>query len=424
MSTTNDLRWRGLIHQISDEALAAKLDLGQGIAYIGFDPTSDSLHVGNLIQLLNLRRLQIGGNSPIVLAGGGTGMVGDPSGKSEERVLLDRDQLEFNVSRIQVQLSHILDFSQGLGQARLVNNIDWLGQMGMLEFLRDIGKHMTVNQMIAKDSVRTRLNQREQGISFTEFSYMLMQATDYLHLFDTFGCNLQMGASDQWGNITAGIDLIRKTRSETVYGLTSPLLLKSDGTKFGKSEQGAIFLDPEKTSPYEFYQFFVRADDASVETFLKFFTFLSHDHIDDLIKRGADKPEERLGQHALAEELTSLIHGQDGLALARQASQALFSEDVFAMDARAISMALAGAPSYNITAAALSQGVAVIEVIVASGVAKSRSEARKLIEQGGLYLNNVRVRDLDATLGVGDVLPGGRIIVRRGKKDHLAIVVS
>ena len=422
-SVIDDLRWRDLIHQVSDDAATKLIDAGRAVAYIGFDPTSDSLHHGNLIQLLNLRRLQLGGNRPIVVAGGATGMVGDPSGKSTERVLLDREVLEHNVARIKVQLEQIIDFDAGQSSAVLVNNADWLGEVRMLEFLRDVGKHVTVNQMVAKDSVRARLNEREHGISYTEFSYMLLQAADYLHLYDTYGCNLQMGASDQWGNITVGIDLIRKARGAHVYGMTSPLLLKPDGTKFGKSESGAIYLDPKKTSPYDFYQFFLRSDDASVVQYLKVFTFLSRDEIEELKFGVEQKPELRLAQHALANEITQLIHGADGLALARQASEALFSTEILTMDARAIEMALAGAPHYDVEASSLAVGVAVVELLSDAGLCKSRSEARKLIAQGGIYLNNVRVQDLDASVGTRDILPGGQVLLRKGKKDYLALAV-
>ncbi len=422
-SVIDDLRWRDLIHQVSDDAATKLIDAGKAVAYIGFDPTSDSLHHGNLIQLLNLRRLQVGGNRPIVVAGGATGMVGDPSGKSTERILLSREVLEHNVARIKVQLEQIIDFDAGRSSAVLVNNADWLGEVRMLEFLRDVGKHVTVNQMVAKDSVRARLHEREHGISYTEFSYMLLQAADYLHLYDTYGCNLQMGASDQWGNITVGIDLIRKARGVHVYGMTSPLLLKPDGTKFGKSESGAIYLDPKKTSPYDFYQFFLRADDASVVQYLKVFTFLSHEEIEELKIAVEQKPELRLGQHALANEITQLIHGADGLALARQASEALFSTEILTMDARAIEMALAGAPHYDVDASSLALGAAVVDLLSGAGLCKSRSEARKLITQGGVYLNNVRVHDVDATVRTSDILPGGQILLRKGKKDYLALTL-
>ena len=419
-----DLRWRGLIYQTSDDAVATLIDAGEAVAYIGFDPTSDSLHVGNLIQLLNLRRLQLGGNRPITVAGGATGMVGDPSGKSAERNLLDREVLAYNVERIKVQLAQIIDFDAGSSSAKLVNNADWLGEVALLDFLRDIGKHVTVNQMIAKDSVRTRLSEREHGISYTEFSYMLLQATDYLHLYDNYACNLQMGASDQWGNITIGIDLIRRARGAHVHGMTSPLLLKPDGTKFGKSEAGAIYLDPEKTSPYDFYQFFLRSEDAVVIQYLKFFTFLKAEEIDALEVALSEKPELRLAQHALASELTALIHGSQGLELARQASEALFSTEILSMDARAINMALAGAPVYIVEGATLSAGIGVVDVLAASALVKSRSEARKLISQGGIYLNNSRVHEASALLSSGDLLPGGKILLRKGKKDYLAITVT
>ncbi|MDA8102268.1 MAG: tyrosine--tRNA ligase [Nitrospiraceae bacterium] len=423
-SVSEDLKWRGLVYQMSDEKLSAMLDAGEATAYIGFDPSSDSLHVGNLIQLFNLRRLQLGGNRPIVLAGGATGMIGDPSGKSEERNLLDLDVIAHNIEKVSVQLTQVLDFAPGPAMATLVNNFDWLGKESLLGFLREVGKHITVNQMIHKDSVQTRLTERETGISFTEFSYMLLQAADFLHLYDAFGCNLQMGASDQWGNITTGIELVRKARGASVFGLTSPLLLKSDGTKFGKSERGAVYLDAERTSQYEFYQFFLRSEDAAVGRYLRFFTFLPPEEIEELDNSTRDRPEERRAQRALAEEVTRTIHGEEGLALARQASEALFSTDVFSMDERALAMALAGAPTHHVGAAALAQGVELVGLLAESGLAQSRSQSRKLIEQGGVYLNNHRVLDAEQRVTTADVLPGSRIMLRRGKKEYVAVVVE
>ncbi|MDA8118179.1 MAG: tyrosine--tRNA ligase [Actinomycetota bacterium] len=423
-SVFEDLTWRGLVYQASDERLPAMLDAGEGTAYIGFDPSGDSLHVGHLIQLFNLRRLQQGGNRPIVLAGGATGMIGDPSGKSAERNLLSLDEIVHNVEKVSAQLTRVLDFTPGPATATLVNNFDWLGKESLLGFLRDVGKHITVNQMIHKESVQTRLMERESGISYTEFSYMLLQAADFLHLYDAFGCNLQMGASDQWGNITTGIELVRKSRGATVYGLTSPLLLKADGTKFGKSEKGAVYLDAARTSVYEFYQFFLRSEDASVGQYLKFFTFLSWEEITELEISTRDQPEERRAQHALAGEVTRMFHGEEGLALARQASEALFSTDVFSMDQRALEMALAGAPAHHIGAAALGQGVELMVLLAESGLAQSRSQARKLIEQGGIYLNNRRISDAEQRVTTADVLPGGRIMLRRGKKEYVSVVVE
>ncbi|MDA8262003.1 MAG: tyrosine--tRNA ligase [Actinomycetota bacterium] len=423
-SVSEDLKWRGLVYQMSDEKLPAMLDAGEATAYCGFDPSSDSLHVGNLIPLLNLRRLQTGGNRPIVLAGGATGMIGDPSGKSDERNLLDLDVIAHNIEKVSVQLTQVLDFAPGPAMATLVNNHDWLGKESLLGFLREVGKHITVNQMMHKDSVQARLTERETGISFTEFSYMLLQAADFLHLYDAFGCNLQLGASDQWGNITTGIELVRKTRGASVFGLTSPLLLKADGTKFGKSEKGAVYLDPARTSEYEFYQFFLRSEDSSVGRYLRFFTFLTQEEIEELDASTRDHPEERRAQRALAEEVTRTVHGEEGLALARQASEALFSTDVFSMDERALAMALAGAPTHHVGAAALGRGVELVEVLAESGLAQSRSQARKLIEQGGVYLNNHRVSDAERRVTTADVLPGGRIMLRRGKKEYISVVVE
>ena len=288
-----DLEFRGLVHQMSDETLAKLLDEDRLVAYAGFDPTSDSLQIGNLLQLCNLRRLQLAGHQPIVLAGGGTGMIGDPGGKNEERPLLDREQLARNMEGIRPQLERFLDFSPSAGASRalLVDNADWLGDFSILTFLRDIGKHFTVNQMIAKDSVKNRIDRPEQGISYAEFSYQLLQAADFLHLFDHYGCRVQMGASDQWGNITAGVELIRRVRRETAYALTSPLVLRADGTKFGKSEEGALYLSAARTSPWALYQYFVRVEDSVVGTYLRFFSFLTHDELSALDAETAEHPE-------------------------------------------------------------------------------------------------------------------------------------
>ena len=307
----DDLRFRGLIHQVTDAQLERHLDADRLTAYSGFDPTADSMHVGHLLQVCNLRRLQLAGHRPIAVAGGGTGFVGDPGGKSEERSLLSEEALQSNLEGIRRQLEHFLDFGQddGSGQALLVNNAEWLRPMSLFEFLRDVGKHFTVNQMVAKDSVKTRLARADQGISFTEFSYMLLQAYDFLHLFDAFGCRLQLGGSDQWGNITMGIELVRKVRQQEVWGLTTPLVLKADGTKFGKTESGTVWLDAARTSPYQLYQFFLRSEDAVVGSYLRYFTFLDHDAILALDESTASRPERRESQRELARQVCTLVHG-------------------------------------------------------------------------------------------------------------------
>lgn len=424
LTVSQDLKERGLIYQYSDEKLFDLIDNGEATAYVGFDPTSDSLHLGNLIQLLTLRRLQVGNNKVIVLAGGGTGMIGDPSGKTSERVLLTIQEIQENVSKVRSQLEAFVDFSSSASGAELVNNFDWLSDISILDFLRDIGKHMTVNQMVAKDSVKSRIEGREQGISFTEFSYMLLQATDFLHLSDKIGCNLQLGASDQWGNITAGIELVRRSRARQVFGLTTPLLLKEDGTKFGKSESGAIFLDPDKTSPYEFYQYFLRSPDSEVIKYLKFFTFLELSEINELSLGVQQAPEAREAQRRLAQEVTRIVHGDHVLGLAERASEALFSDSIRDMARDVVAMALKGAPSISVTKEQFSDGISVLDIMVRAGMVDSKSVARKLISQGGVYVNNVRCQQIERELNKLDLLSNDQVLLRKGKRDYLVIEVE
>ena len=328
-SLVEDLRFRGLIHQMTDPALGDRLDAGGLTAYSGFDPTADSLHVGHLLQMCNLRRLQLAGHRPIALAGGGTGFVGDPGGKSEERSLLTEEQLRANLAGIHGQLERILEFGPGDDhRALLLNNADWLRPLSLFEFLRDVGKHFTVNQMVAKDSVKSRLARAEQGISYTEFSYMLLQAYDFRYLFEQYGCQLQLGGSDQWGNITMGIDLIRKSHQQEAWGLTTPLVLKADGTKFGKTESGTVWLDADRTSPYQLYQFFLRSEDAVVGAYLRYFTFLEREAILALDEATASHPERREAQRELARNVCSLVHGPVEAERAEQAAAALFGGEL------------------------------------------------------------------------------------------------
>jgi tyrosyl-tRNA synthetase len=414
---SDELQWRGLVHQATDPGILARLDDGAHpvTAYIGFDPTADSLHVGNLLQLCNLRRLQEGGHRPIALAGGGTGMIGDPGGKSEERNLLTMEELGRNLEGIRAQLGRFLDF--GEGRALLVNNGDWLWHTGLLEFLRDVGKHFTVNQMVAKDSVKSRFEGREQGISYTEFSYMLLQAYDFLQLFDAHGCTLQLGGSDQWGNITLGVELIRKLRGETAYGLTSPLVLKADGTKFGKSETGTVWLSPERTSPYRFFQFFINTEDAVVGRYLRYFTWLSRDEIEALDKETAEHPERRAAQRALARSVTALVHGQAEAERAEQAAAALFTGDVRSMDERTLLEVFDDAPSLDVPR----EPLPLTSALVDAGLASSKSDARRAIDQGSVSVNGekeVAERDLDPA---NDSLHGRYAIVRKGKKSFAVL---
>jgi len=415
-----DLRFRGLIHQMTDPSLEGRLGSERLTAYIGFDPTADSLHVGHLLQVCTLRRLQLAGHQPIALAGGGTGFIGDPGGKSEERSLLSAELLRSNLSGIQSQLERFLDFAPGAGdsQARLMNNADWLADMTLFEFLRDVGKHFTVNQMVAKDSVRSRLERDGQGISFTEFSYMLLQAYDFLQLFDQCQCTLQLGGSDQWGNITMGIDLIRKVRHAEAWGLTTPLVLKADGTKFGKTETGTVWLDPNRTSPYQLYQFFVRSEDAVVGTYLRYFTFLSHEEILALEGTTAEHPERRVAPRELARQVCTMVHGEQETERAERAAAALFGGDLAELDERSLLDVFAEAPSTEIPRSRLDAGGLALVDLVAETGAGSKSQARAIIGQGGAYLNNHRETDVARTLTADDLVAGRYLVVRRGKKDY------
>jgi tyrosyl-tRNA synthetase len=416
-----DLRFRGLIHQMTDPELEKHLDTGQVTAYSGFDPTADSLHVGHLLQVCNLRRLQLAGHRPIAVAGGGTGFVGDPGGKAEERSLLSNEELRSNLSGIHGQLERFLDFGGDNAEtgALLLNNADWLASLRLFDFLRDVGKHFTVNQMVAKDSVKSRLSRADQGISYTEFSYMLLQALDFLHLFDAHGCRLQMGGSDQWGNITMGIDLVRRVRHEEVWGLTTPLVLKADGTKFGKTESGTVWLDAGRTSPYQLYQFFLRSEDAVAGAYLRYFTFLPRDAIVDLDEAIANHPERRDAQRELARQVCSLVHGESETVRAEQASAALFGEEVAQLDEQSLLDVFAEAPSTILPRSRLDgPGLAIVDLLVETGLARSKGQARTTVEQGGAYVNNRRSSDVAQTVGADDLVAGRYLVLRRGKKDY------
>ena len=412
-SLFDDLQWRGLVHQITDPELAKLLDHDSLTVYAGFDPTAPSLHIGNLLQLCNLRRLQESGHRPIALAGGGTGMIGDPGGRSEERNLLTPAELEANLAGIRSQMERFLDFSDG--RAVLEDNGGWLWGIRYLEFLRDIGKHFTVNQMIAKESVRARL-ESEHGISYTEFSYMLLQAYDYLHLFDTYGCSLQIGGSDQWGNITMGIELVRKLRGTTAYGWTAPLVLNADGTKMGKSAVGeTVWLDAARTSPYRLYQHFINTDDTSVGAYLRYFTWLSAERISELDQAVVDHPERRDAQRELAFEVTALVHGREEAERSVAASEALFSGQVAGLDERTLLDVLAGAPSSVIGRGDV-DGLGLVDALVRTGLAGSKGEARRAFP--GVYVNGRQVPDDSAALSRSDLLHDRYIVLRRGKKSY------
>jgi len=391
---------------VLDELLAAP---GASI-YIGFDPTADSLHVGHLLPALMLSRFQRAGHRPIVVVGVATGMIGDPSGRASERQLLTPEIVEANSRTVRTQLSRFVSF-EGDNAALMTNNADWIAPISHLEWLRDVGKHFTVNYMIAKESVRRRLEDREHGISYTEFSYMLLQAYDFLHLRDHHGCRIQAGGSDQWGNITAGAELIRRVRGEEVFGITFPLLATSSGEKFGKSAGNAVWLDAERTSPYQFYQYWIRTDDRDVERFLKLFTFLSLDEIESVCAAHRSAPERRVAQKKLAEEVTRIVHGADALEQAVKASEALFSGA-----SKTNTPAIENMPSFEVQSAELDRGIKIVELMVRSGATKSRGEAARLIEGGGVYLNEKRVEGPASVLNPADV--GATFLLRVGKKSY------
>ncbi len=421
LKLSDDLVFRGLVHQVSDEALWTLLDEGSTTAYCGFDPTSDSLHVGNLLGIITLRRLQVAGHRPILLAGGGTGLIGDPGGKADERPLLSKDQFAANLEAVRAQLGGLLDLSGAAGRAQglLLDNSAWLCAYGFIDFLRDVGKHFTVNQMVAKESVRSRLERPDQGISYTEFSYMLLQAYDYLHLHDAYGCCLQIGGSDQWGNITLGLELIRKVRGVESFALTFPLLLRPDGTKYGKTESGAVWLDPAKSSPYEMYQFFVRTPDDEVGRLLRYFTLLSREEIEALDTETAERPGQTKAQLALAREVCTLVHGEVETERAMAASRALYSEDVASLDESMLLEVFADAPSSRLARSSLdSGGFPLVDALVSSGLASSKSAARTAITQGGVYVNNTRRSDPEACLGRGDLLVDRYVVLRKGRRDY------
>jgi len=420
----DELKWRGLVFD-SFEGVEDLLAREKVTVYNGFDATADSLHVGHMVPLLALARLQRFGHHPIALAGGGTSMIGDPSGKSAERQLLAREQIEANVESIKHQLAHFLDFEVKGNPARVINNADWLMSLPLIEFLRDTGKHFTVNYMIAKDSVRNRID-REEGISFTEFSYMLLQSYDFLHLHDHEGCKLQTGGSDQWGNITAGVELIRKVRGgeRQAYGMVYPLITKADGTKFGKTETGTVWLSAERTSPYRFYQFWLNADDRDVVNYLKFFTFLSQDRIAELAATVAERPEQREAQRVLAREMTGLLHGETALTRAEQASQALFGGDITGLASDDIQDIFAEVPSSEMPKNDLEgAGLNIVDLLANSGFLKSKGEGRRAISEGGIYLNNQRVSEPGQQITIADLLDGHFLVLRRGKKNYHLVKV-
>src|SRR5712692_7251332 len=393
----DEFQWRGLVYDAT-EGLSDILAKERVTGYIGFDPTASSLHIGTLLPMMALARLQRFGHSPIAIAGGGTGMIGDPSGKTQERSLLSLEEIDRNLDGIKPQLARFLDFDAKPNPARIVNNADWLAKVDLLGFLRDTGKYFTVNYMLQKESVDRRL-ESEEGISYTEFSYLLLQARDFLELFDRYGCTLQLGGSDQWGNITAGIELIRKLRAKKAHGLVMPLVATASGVKFGKTEAGAIWLDPARTSPFRFYQFWLNTDDRDVVSYLKFFTFLDRAAIVALEEAARTAPEKRGAQRVLAREVTTLVHGADHLARAEQASSVLFGEDIATLPVDDVLAVFDDVPSTELPGETFAgEGMAVIDLMTRVQLAPSKGEARRLVQSGGVYVNNRRVSDVLARL--------------------------
>ncbi|NIL98891.1 MAG: tyrosine--tRNA ligase [Planctomycetales bacterium] len=415
-----ELTWRQSIHQTTDDAfLPGWLAAGGRTLYAGFDPTSNGLHVGNFVPLMMLRRFQRAGHKPIALAGGATGMIGDPSGKSDERNLLCEETIQANVAAISTELRQFLDFDAGPHAAQLVNNYQWMKDWSYLRFLREIGKNFPVNVMLAKDSVRGRLDRDDGGISYTEFSYMLLQAYDFVKLHSDYGCELQVGGSDQWGNITAGIDLARRMGHGQLYGITCPLLTKRDGTKMGKTEAGAIWLSPQKTSPYAFYQYWYNVEDDDVGNCLRLLSELSRDEIESLDAARAADAGRRDSQQRLAEDLTRLVHGDQGLAKARQASQVLFGAEIDDLSDADLAEIFADVPSSQLARDRLSgDGLNIIDALTHAGLANSKAEARRTITQGGAYVNNRRVEDIERNLKADDLASESIVVLRAGKKRY------
>ncbi|MDR0869642.1 MAG: tyrosine--tRNA ligase [Planctomycetaceae bacterium] len=414
-----ELAWRGLVYQTTDDANIAKWLMEKSrTVYAGFDPTADSLHVGHLLPLLNLRRFQKFGHRPIALIGGATGMIGDPSGKSAERNLQTFDQIFGNVLSIKKQMRRFLDFDDRECGAILVNNYDWIAPMSSIEFLRDVGKNFSVNIMHAKDSVKSRLEDGGNGLSYTEFSYMVLQSYDFVHLHRTYNCELQIGGSDQWGNITLGCEYGRKVGVPQLYGLTSPLVTKSDGKKMGKTESGALWLDPEKTPPYQFYQYWVNTEDADVEKVLKIFTDLTQDEVAAVAAEHFAAPEKRIAQKRLADEFTRIVHGEEGLAAAQRATQIFFGGEIAGLDDVQLGAIFADVPSKELPRTALEDGLPLTEALLAAVLVPTKNEARRLIQQGGAYVNNMNVRDIDAKLTISDLASETVLVLRSGKKKY------
>jgi tyrosyl-tRNA synthetase len=412
---SEDLTFRGLIHQMTDTDLPKRFDQPGLTVYAGFDPSADSLHVGNLMQLCTLRRFQEAGHRTISLAGGGTGMIGDPGGKQDERQLLSLETIEGYLQGIRPQLGQFLNLDDG--SALLLNNADWLGSLSTLEYLRDVGKHFTVNQMVTKESVRSRFDRPDQGISYTEFSYMLLQAYDFLRLHLDHGCDVQFGGSDQWGNITMGVDYIRRVSGDEVWGFTTPLIVKADGTKYGKTESGTVWLDARRTSPFAMYQFFLNTPDEQVGDLLRFLTFLEHGEITELDRLTAEHPQRREAQRALARAVTGLVHGDAEVAKCEEASAALFGVEIAGLSEDMLLAVTEDAPSTTVPRSDLLDAITLVDLLERTGLVKSKKEARRTVEQGGAYVNNLRQTEDGRTFAPGDLLHDRYLVLRKGKKE-------
>jgi len=426
MNILDELQWRGLLTDCTDAPeLTKRVSPGPITVYCGFDPTADSLHVGHLVPLLALRRFQLFGHHPLPLAGGATGSIGAPSGKTQERQLLTKEVLANNISKVKQQLRRLLDFDTPANPARLLDNSAWTDSVSYLDFLRDIGKHFSVNQMVAKESVRARMEDREAGISYTEFSYMLLQAFDFYVLCRDYNCELQIGGSDQWGNITAGIDLTRKKLGRAVYGLTLPLITNADGTKFGKTAAGAVWLDPARTSVYRFYQFWIRTDDRDVVRYLKYFTFLKQDEIAGLEKQHTDNPGARIAHQALARAVTDLFHGPDATTEAVRASEILFGGELSGVSETTFNEIVGEVPTIEVGQAELDgAGKPLVELLVRGGLCPSKGQARKDIEGGGVYVNNQREAANQRTITAKDLLFGRHLLLRKGKRNYVVLTAK
>lgn len=421
-SLFDELEWRGLIYD-STQGTQDLLSGGNVPAYCGFDPTASSLHAGSLMQIMTLARLQRAGHSPIALVGGGTGLIGDPSGKTVERTLQSQEDVEANVRGIRSQLERFLDFTAPANPARLVNNGEWLNAMSAMEFLRDVGKYFTVNYLLAKESVKRRI-ESEEGMSYTEFSYSLLQAYDFLVLHDRYACRLQIGGSDQWGNIVAGTDLVRKLRGAQAHGLVAPLLLTSMGTKFGKTETGAVWLDPERTSPFRFYQFWLNTDDKDVVSYLKYFTFRSQKEIVELEEVMHEHPERRGAQRELARDVSAMVHGPEQVARSERAAAVLFGGSLAEASAEDILMVFDDAPSISVSREDFHTGQPLNDLAMKAGLVTSKSEAARLAKQGGLYLNDQRVNDDRKIVTLRDALGGKVFVLRKGQRERRLILIS